>query len=344
MRYLKFIGLLFTLCILSSCAPQLPDVFWPLPPSPPRIKFVRAITGSGDIAGTTAKDVILGAKRQFAMSLKPNGIHVDRRGRLYVTDTGLGSVAIFDLKEKKSTALRASGRTLFVKPVGVTTDAEGMIYVSDTAIDSVMVFNQLHKYVKSYGLGVFKQPVGLAVDDKRKRLYVVDTHLHKVFVLDLETGEVIKSIGKRGTTAGTFNFPQRIALDSAGNVHVVDTINGRVQIFDPEGRFLRTFGKLGDRPGNFARPKGIGIDSEGHIYVVDAAFNNVQIFNGEGEILMAFGQYGEGRGDMIIPADLAIDSEDMICVIDQWGARVNIYEFMGEKYKAREGRKAQEKK
>ena len=43
---------------------------------------------------------------------------------------------------------------------------------------------------------------------------------------------------------------------------------------------------------------------------------------------------------MIIPAGLAIDSErTMIYVVDQWGARVNIYEFMGEKYKKREGMK-----
>ena len=57
MRYLKNHRLApHTLCILNSCAPRdLPDVFWPLPPNPPRIKFVRSITGSGDIAGTYCK-------------------------------------------------------------------------------------------------------------------------------------------------------------------------------------------------------------------------------------------------------------------------------------------------
>jgi DNA-binding beta-propeller fold protein YncE len=227
----------------------------------------------------------------------------------------------------------------------VTTDAEGRIYVSDTSMDAVMVFTPARRFIKSIGTGgTLKQPVGLAVDDERKRLYVVDAHKHHVVVFDLETGETIRTIGRRGRGEGSFNYPQRIALDPAGNLHIVDTMNGRVQIFDSEGRFLRAFGKLGDGPGNFARPKGIDIDSEGHIYVVDAAFNNVQIFDGEGRILLAFGQYGEGRGDMVLPAGLAIDGEDQIYVIDQWGARVNIYEFMGETYKAREGKKEQVKK
>ncbi len=346
MRHFKAIGLLLMLCVLSSCAaPDLPDVFWPLPPNPPKIKFVRSITGSGDIAGLNAKDILLGAKPQSAMFVKPNGIHVDRRGQVYVTDTGKGSVDIFDLKEKKSYSIKASGRALFVKPVGVTTDAEGRIYVSDSSMDAVMVFTPDRRFIKSIGTGgTLKQPVGLAVDNERKRLYVVDTHKHQVMLFDLETGEFIRAIGKRGRGDGSFNYPQRIALDRAGNLHVVDTMNGRVQILDSEGRFLRKFGKLGDGPGNFARPKGIALDSEGHIYVVDAAFNNVQIFNDEGQILLAFGQYGEGRGDMVLPAGLAIDGEDQIYVVDQWGGRVNIYEFMGEKYKAREGKKEQVKK
>ena len=144
---------------------------------------------------------------------------------------------------------------------------------------------------------MFKQPVGLAVDDKRKRLYVVDTHLHKVFVLDLETGEVIKTIGRgerrRGiiqlSPANSPRFRWKPACcrynKRAGFRYLIlkDAFSG------PLGSSATVLATLQD-------PKGIGIDSEGHIYVVDAAFNNVQIFNDEGQILMAFGQYGEGRG------------------------------------------------
>ena len=65
----------------------------------------------------------------------------------------------------------------------------------------------------------------------------------------------------------------------------------------------------------------------------------MQIFSNEGEMLMSFGGFGEGRGQQILPAGLSIDGEDKIYVIDQWNARVNVFEYMGEKYKARQGKK-----
>ena len=112
-------------------------------------------------------------------------------------------------------------------------------------------------------------------------------------------------------------------------------MNGRLQIFDKDGKFKRAFGQFGDAPGMFARPKGVGVDSEGHIYVVDAAFNNVQIFNEEGQVLLAFSSYASDRAQMILPAGMAVDHDDYIYVVDSWNRRINMFEYLGEKAKAR---------
>jgi DNA-binding beta-propeller fold protein YncE len=340
MRYVKGIFLFLVLIVLYSCAPILPDIYWPLPPDQPRIKFVKSVASLKSFVGVSAADVLLGADPTSGSFLKPLNIYIDKNDVLYVTDTGTSQVLLFDQKAKKKKVypLTTYGRSVFNKPVGVTVDDEGTIYVSDTASDKIYLFDSDKKFVKAYGMdGEFKQPAGLALDNKRKRLYVVDTHQHKVFGLNKDTGEEIMTFGSRGDQAGQFNFPSYITLDRKGNVFVVDTMNGRVQQFDPKGRFIRAWGKLGDAPGMFARPKGIAIDSEGHVYVVDAAFNNIQIFSEDGEILMAFGGYGEGRGQQILPAGIAIDSEDRIYVVDQWNRRLNVYEFMGEKYRVRQG-------
>jgi DNA-binding beta-propeller fold protein YncE len=340
MRYVKGIFLLVVLVALSSCAPPVSVIYWPLPPAQPRIKFQKSITGAAGFFGVSAADMLLGSSPLAGSFVKPLNVYIDHNDTLYMTDTGSGQVLIFDVKAKKAVPLTTYGRSVFVKPVGVVVDDEGTIYVSDSQIDKIFLFDVDRKFVKAYGMnGEFKQPAGLALDNKRKRLYVVDTHQHKVLVLDKDTGKEIMTIGVRGNRAGQFNFPSYVTLNPKGNVFVVDTMNGRVQEFDPKGRFVRMWGKLGDAPGMFARPKGIGMDSEGHVYVVDAAFNNIQIFSEEGEILMAFGEYGIGRGEQILPAGLAIDSEDRIYVIDQWNQRINVYEFMGEKYRARQGGK-----
>jgi len=340
--FLKVFSFMILAILFTGCAPKkLPEIIWPLPPDQPRVRFDRSFNGAQTFHSTSISvmDVVLGEEPLPGFS-KPNGIHVDREGRIFITDTGFGMVLMLDPKSKASTTLTAGGRSPFAKPVGVTTDVQGNIYVSDSASDIIYVFNRGGDFIKALGMkdNKFRQPVGLAADPSGKRLYIVDTHEHHVVVLDPESENVIMRIGKRGREDGEFNFPSQITVDSKGNIYVVDTMNGRVQIFDLEGRFVRAFGRLGDGPGMFARPKGIAVDSEGHIYVVDSAFNNVQIFDAEGQILLAFGGFGEGRGEQILPAGLAIDSEDRIYLVDQWNARVNIYEYMGKKYEARKGK------
>ncbi len=338
-RTLKAILLFAVPLLLISCAPpkELPDLVWPAKPNPPRIKFVRSFHGKSDLTGSSAiAGALIGANTSINMR-KPNGISVDKDGRVFVTDTGRGDVFIFDLPNNKFSSLSALGTKIFHKPIGVTIDDKGRTFVSDTRTDQVAVLDtkgRLMRYLTPET--PFKQPTGMAVDSANNRFYVVDTHLHNVQVFDLETLKYLQTIGYRGREEGSFNFPSNITVDKKGNIYVVDTMNARVEVFDVKGRFLYGYGKFGDLPGEFARPKGVAIDSEGHVYVVDAAFNNVQIFDEEGAILMAFGGYGNDRGHMILPTGIAVDKDDYIYVVDSWNERVNVYEFLGEKHKARE--------
>lgn len=324
--------------IYGCTAPPLPDLLWPEPPDEPRIKYIRDFRGGGDFKkGSAAVDILLGGESGGALK-KPMGVHTDANGKIYVTDTANADVFIFDTVNMTGTSLAAMGAKLFYKPIGVATDANGRIYVSDSQTDSVTVVDQTGKVVGNLvPEQPFKQPSGIASDFERKRVYIADTHTHNIKVFDTETLKQINTIGKRGKEEGEFNFPSHLAVDPKGNLYVVDTMNGRVQIFDSEGKFIRAFGQFGDAPGMFARPKGIGVDSEGHIYVVDAAFNNIQIFNEEGQILLAFASYGSDRGQMILPAGLSVDKDDYIYVVDSWNRRVEKFEYLGDKSKARTG-------
>ncbi len=338
LRVLKGILVLAVPLLVISCAPpKQPDIVWPGPPDPPRIKYVRSFHSARDIKGASVVgSVVLGADTSFTMR-KPNSIFVDKDGRVLITDTAHADVFIYDLNKKKVSSVSSAGTRIFFKPIGVVSDNMGRIFVSDTRSDQVSVLDNKGRLMKYLRPGIpFKQPTGMAVDNERGRLYVVDTHLHHVQVFDLKTLKYIKKIGERGKEEGSFNFPSNITVDSKGNIYVVDTMNARVQVFDTEGRFLYSYGRFGDAPGEFARPKGIAIDSEGHIYVVDAAFNNVQIFDDEGKVLMAFGGYGNGRGQMILPVGISIDKDDYIYVTDSWNERVDVYEFLGKKHQERE--------
>jgi len=337
-KSLKILMLLVIAAMFYGCAaPPLREIVYPPPPDVARIKYVASYRGTGDSgSGSTAASILLGSEATTVLK-KPMGVFVDPEGTIFVTDTAANDVFLINQGNKKGTSLGELGSKFLFKPIGVSTDSEGKIYVTDSQTDKVFVLGKTGKLITTVTPDdPFQQPTGLIVDRKNNRLYVTDTHTHSIKVFDIETLKQTGTIGKRGREEGSFNFPSHITVDQDGKLYVVDTMNGRVQIFDQDGKFLRAFGEFGDAPGMFARPKGIGVDSEGHIYVVDSAFNNVQIFDQEGRILLAFSGYGSERGQMILPAGLAVDKDDYIYVVDSWNRRVEKYEYLGFKHYKRE--------
>lgn len=337
-RILKklFIMITVSAAIYGCAAPPLPDLVWPEPPDEPKIKYLRAYKGSSDFSsGGIASDILLGGEAG-TMLKKPMGVFVGNDSKIYVTDTANSDVFIFDPKNSKMKTLSGMGARIFYKPIGVTADTDGRIFVTDSQVDKVTVLDSSAKIIAYLQPDEpFKQPSGIIADSINRKLYVTDTHNHNIKVFDLDTLKNTGTIGKRGKEEGEFNFPSHLGIDNKGNLYVVDTMNGRLQILDKEGKFIRAFGQFGDAPGMFARPKGVAVDSEGHIYVVDAAFNNVQIFNEEGQVLLAFASYGSDRSQMILPAGMAVDHDDYIYIVDSWNRRINMFEYIGEKAKAR---------
>ncbi len=331
------------------------EYVWPLPPDPPRIKYVRSVHSEMDIGyektfAQKLTEALFGRTRMRALK-KPLSTHVDRKGRLYVVDTGWRSVLIFDFENRRLEFLGTKGTGRLLRPLGITSDEKGYLYVTDPGGYRVMKYDSTWKYVSAFGgKNLLLRPSGIAVNSRLNRVYVVDTWMHHVKVFDSNTGKLLFVIGNdfpeapegvkappgtldrywnRGHAEGEFNFPTYIAIDSEGNVYVVDTLNFRVQVFNADGKFLRSFGEIGRAPGQFFRPKGIGIDSEDHIYVADAAFNNVQIFDKQGRLLLFFGTFGSGLADLRMPAGLFIDHKDRIYVVDQFNHRVQIYQYLG---------------
>jgi sugar lactone lactonase YvrE len=116
--------------------------------------------------------------------------------------------------------------------------------------------------------------------------------------------------GGVGLQAGQFNQPYGIAVDLAGNVYVADSVNQRVQKFDPTGTFLLAWGwdvdpaggtgfevcttsckngSLGSGAGQFSSPYGVAVDRLGDVYVADRSNNRIQKFSSSGDFLLAWG-------------------------------------------------------
>jgi DNA-binding beta-propeller fold protein YncE len=306
------------------------QLVWPLPPDPPRIRYLESFYGATDFRKkSTWRRALLGPETDPGISLrKPYGVATDSAGRMYVSDTSQGAVFVFDPRAREVRPFATTGRVRLSTPIGLALDEKERVFVADAELNEVFCFdgdgNVLLALGRDQGM---KNPTGLAIDRKRHRLYVTDSHLHQILVYSTD-GQFLARWGSRGPAQGQFNFPTNLALDTEGNVYVVDTGNFRIQVLDPEGKPLSVFGQAGDGPGSLQRPKGIAVDSEGHVYVVDAAFNNFQIFDRSGQLLLDVGAVGTGPGTFWMPAGIHIDGKDRIFVVDQLNHRVQVFQYL----------------
>ncbi len=325
---------------LAGCATasktERRELVWPLPPDMPRIRFVRAFQTEEDVGGGAMRSLgraFLPTDTAVAVA-QPTGLALSPDERtLYVTCNAPRRIVAVDLVNDSMRLIAQSGDERPVGPFAVATDAEGALYVTDHAGDTVFVLAPDGKFLRKFGKGKLDRPTGIAIDRRRQLVYVTagassaSTH-HRVEVFSLK-GDHLRTIGTRGQQAGQFNFPANLAVSKDGQLYVVDMLNFRLQVFDPDGQLVAMFGASGAGiPGTFDKAKGVAFDAFGNVYVVDSQQGYVQIFNPKHQVLMAFGGRGEELGYMHVPTAITITSKNRIFVADFAVDRVSEYQLV----------------
>lgn len=316
----------------QAAAEPAEALVWPSPPQQPRIRYITSFTNSDDVArekGFFGKlwEFIIGPDELISL-VKPMGVAADSQGRVIVADAAGKRVHIFDQTKRTYSVIDEVDERSLKLPIETLVDDQDNIYVADAGLKKVFVFDKTGAYKRSLGGEDLQRPTGIAIDNKRRWLYVVDTPAHEVKVYSLDDGILVKTIGERGNVDGTFNFPSYAATDQAGSLYVTDGMNKRIRVFDQDAAYRRAIGSPGDGSGDFSAPKGVAVDSEGHIYVADVAFDAVQIFDQEGRLLMAFGASGQAPGKFWMPTGLFIDRNDRIYVADSYNNRVQVFQYL----------------
>jgi len=334
---------------------------WPNPPNIARVRWLDYYTGmkiDRSPAPTTKKkqswmDRVAGTKQEDNTDklktfpwqfIGPYGLAIDSKGLVYVADQRVGAVFIINTEAHDATLIKNGADAHFGWINGVAIDDGDRLFVSDGKMRRVLIFNPKHQIEGQIAEGLI-DPVGLAIDNENRFLYVVDEQADQVLVYDADSLKLLRKIGTAVppakkhtlTTPGDFSAPTNVAVDHDGNVYVTDTLNDRVEIFDAEGNFISTFGKPGDGPGYFARPKGIAIDCDGHIWVADQMQDRVMVFNREGQLLTYIGDtHANGPGQFKALVAIAIDKQNRVFTTEQYPGRMQMFRYITEDEAAKE--------
>lgn len=223
---------------------------------------IRTVAGNGQ-AGFSGD----GGPAIEAMLSNPSGVAVDARGRLYISDSNNQRIRAVDLANGTIMTVAGNGysgylgdtgratRANLKRPTGLALDAEGHLFFSDTNNNRVRRLDTragiITRYAGSWSeqalgdLGPahrarLNDPAGLVID-AAGNLYISDSFQHRVRRVDARSGLIttVAGTGVSGSdgdggpaTQAKLGRPAGLALDSSGNLYVVDTAGSRVRRID----------------------------------------------------------------------------------------------------------------
>ena len=179
----------------------------------------------------------------------------------------------------------------------------------------------------------FSGPVSVAMG-KDGLLYVLCSYYEYVpawkFVVKCNMDEdYLMHFGSYGAGEGQFTWPNSVAVDSTGFVHVTDEWLNRISVFDCDGKLTKTWGVQGHDNGQWDRPAGIIFDSDDNLLLVDSLNSRVQKFSNHGEFISTFGSFGDGPGNLNTPWGINLDADGNIYVADWRNDRIQKFDSNG---------------
>lgn len=248
---------------------------------------------------------------------KPSAVALNG-GRIYVTDSKVSSVFVFDMDGKQIKKIDGA-----LKAPEAAAYGGGNLYVADTGNSRIAVFDADGKMLFSFGSpgdapGQLDGPKGIAFGPDG-RVYVSNTGASRVDVFNAD-GIYLYGFPTAKSDGVTRLNPAKLILSRSGDVLVSDPAKAILVRFDRTGKLLKEYPMANN---------GAAFDKFGYIYAVKSKEGKVYELTENGLEVAKFGTKGKGKSEFKNLRDIAIGADGVFYLCDEENKKVVMLKVEG---------------
>src|SRR5665213_342447 len=241
----------------------------------------------------------------------PYALAIDSKNNIYVGDTGNNLIKQFiggylnanwPLGKNKTNGLS------YPSPKAIAADIAGNLYVVGNG-NVVSKYYANGDFAAQYSISI-SGPQGVAVYGNPATVLYVSNAANQIVSISLPGNTLNANFDPLGTTPGVLPLsftPYGLAVDSLGNLYVVDSANSKIHIYN-------SVGTAGATIQGFNAPYAVVLDANNNIYVSDTGNSQIEEFT-LGNYAGPSNIIGSG-GTLSKPEGIALDSSANVYVVD----------------------------
>lgn len=257
----------------------------------------------------------------------PVSIFIDETDRIYVADEGNHKIVVFNTEGGYLSRLgsRGTGRGQFRNLEKVFVN-DSKLFALDTRNRNIQVFNISKKPVEPEikfekiltNVEIIKN---IKIEDiifmrflDENSLGIIRNRVNKLEILDINTGEIIKSAGGSGRRDGQFRDLVSFSKTVDGLYLLLDSRNCDVSVFDKELNYKEKFLSRGRNLGDLRNPVSIAYDKDSFYLIADNQNNRIDVF-GRDWVYRKSIQFPVSNRDLS-PAVIKFDKQNILYILD----------------------------